>query len=114
MNKAILIGRLTRDVAVSNDGSRANFSIAVNGYAEHVDYINVVAWRKTAELADKYLKKGDRVGVVGRITTRTYDTDRGEKRTVTEVTADELEFLQPKQKEEELQLDRVDYDDLPF
>lgn len=111
MNRAILIGRLTKEIATNDDNSRASFTVAVNGYGDHVDYINVVAWRKTAELAVKYLKKGDRVGIVGRITTRTYDTTNGEKRTVTEVTADELEFLQPKR--EELPIEKVD-EDLPF
>ncbi len=117
MNRAMLIGRLTKDVVTNDGNSRASFTVAINGYGDHVDYINVVAWKKTAEIAVKYLNKGDRVGIVGRITTRTYDTANGEKRTVTEVTADELEFLEPKPKSEpreELALERADDEELPF
>ena len=102
MNKAILIGNLTRDPEVRSTGSGVSvctFTIAVNrrfanqqGVRE-ADFINIVAWRQTAELCGRYLAKGRKVAVVGSIQTRSYDAQDGSKRYVTEVVADEVEFI---------------------
>lgn len=102
MNKAILIGNLTRDPEVRTTGSGVSvctFTIAVNrrfanqqGVRE-ADFINIVAWRQTAELCGRYLAKGRKVAVVGSIQTRSYDAQDGSKRYVTEVVADEVEFI---------------------
>ena len=102
MNKAILIGNLTRDPEVRSTGSGVSvctFTIAVNrrfanqqGVRE-ADFINIVAWRQTAELCGRYLAKGRKVAVVGSIQTRSYDAQDGSKRHVTEVVADEVEFI---------------------
>ena len=100
MNKVILIGNLTADPELrktANDISLCTFRIAVQrrfsnqqGVRE-ADFINIVAWRQTADLCAKFLTKGRKVGVVGAIQTRTYDAQDGSKRTAFEVVADDVE-----------------------
>lgn len=102
MNKAILIGNLTRDPEMRKTASgisACTFTLAINrrfanqqGVRE-ADFINVVAWRQLADLCLKYLEKGSKIGVVGTIQTRSYDARDGGKRYVTEVVAEEVEFL---------------------
>ena len=102
MNKVILMGRLTRDPEVrytsTNNTLVATFSLAVNrrfarqGEERQADFINVVAWDKTGEFCSKYFKKGQQVGVIGRIQTRNYDDKDGKKVYVTEVVAEETYF----------------------
>lgn len=109
MNKVLLIGRLTANPELkytTSNNAVTTFSIAVdrnfkneNGNKE-ADFINIVAWNKKAELIHQYLKKGDRVGIVGRLQVRKYQNERGENRYVTEVVADEVEFLNSKKPEE--------------
>lgn len=105
MNKAVLIGNLTKDpeVRTTQSGvSMCSFTIAVNRRftgsdgTKQTDFIPVVTWRKTAELCGQYLAKGRKVAVVGEIQTRSYDAKDGSKRYVTEVVADEVEFLSPR------------------
>lgn len=105
MNKAILIGNLTRDpeIRTTQSGiSMCSFTVAVNRRynaadgTRQTDFIPVVTWRKTAELCGQYLAKGRKVGVVGEIQTRSYEAKDGTKRYVTEVVADEVEFLTPR------------------
>lgn len=96
MNKAILVGRLTRDPEVRDTGTKVcKFALAINrrGKDGGTDYINCVAFGKTAELAAQYLSKGSRVGVVGRIQTGSYERD-GHKVYTTDVICDEVEFLE--------------------
>lgn len=102
MNKVFLIGRLTRDPELrytSSNIATASFSIAVdrnftnqNGERE-ADFINIVVWRKQAENVKNYLTKGSQVAIDGRIQTRSYDGQDGQKRYVTEVVADNVQFL---------------------
>ena len=109
INKVLLIGRLTANPELkytTSNNAVTTFSIAVdrnfkneNGNKE-ADFINIVAWNKKAELIHQYLKKGDRVGIVGRLQVRKYQNERGENRYVTEVVADEVEFLNSKKPEE--------------
>ena len=106
MNKVILMGRLTRDPEVrytqTNNTLVASFSLAVNrrftreGDAQTADFINIVAWGKTGEFCSKYFKKGQQVAVVGRIQTRTWEDQQGQKRYVTEVVAEETYFADSK------------------
>ncbi len=106
MNKAILIGRLTRDPEVrytSSNRAVCQFSIAVDrpftnqqtGQRE-ADFINVVVWDKRAENVGKYMSKGRLVAVEGRIQTRNYDNNEGKRVYVTEVVADNVQFLESK------------------
>ena len=105
MNKVILMGRLTKDPDLrytsGNNTAVASFTIAVNrrGAKEgqpQADFINVVAWSKTAEFCGKYFTKGQQVAVVGRIQTRTWDDNEGKRHYVTEVVADETYFADSK------------------
>ena len=102
MNKAILIGNLTKDpetMTTSSGITKCNFTVAVQrrfanaqGVRE-ADFIPVVCWRQTAELCARYLSKGRKVAVEGSIQVRSYDAQDGSKRYVTEVVADNVEFL---------------------
>ncbi len=102
INKAILMGRLTRDPVIRHtDSGKAvcNFTVAIdNGYGEEksADFISCVAWNKTAEFVDKYFVKGRMIIVVGRIQTRTWEDRDGKKNYVTEVVASEVAFGESK------------------
>ncbi|MCI6231700.1 MAG: single-stranded DNA-binding protein [Selenomonas sp.] len=105
MNKVILIGRLTRDPEVRYTQSGiavCTFTLAVdrrfakrdaNDGRPTADFIPIVCWRKLAEICGNNLVKGRRVGVEGSMQVRSYDAQDGSKRYVTEVVADEVEFL---------------------
>lgn len=122
MNKVILIGNLTKDPELekTNNGVHfCRFTLAVqrkfanaNGEKE-ADFLNIIAWRAQAENVAKYLKKGNKAAVSGTINTRSYDAPDGTKRNVTEINADEVEFLNTKPSEEFTPVD-IDDDDLPF
>ncbi len=100
MNKAILMGRLTRDpeMRTTPQGtSVCSFSIAVNRRfakegQQQTDFINCVAWRQQAEFICKYFTKGSMIAVVGSIQTRTWDGQDGKKQYATEVVVDEAHF----------------------
>lgn len=106
MNKAILIGNLTRDPEMRTTASGVSvctFTLAINrrfanpqGVRE-ADFINIVTWRQLADLCGRYLAKGRKCSVIGSIQTRSYDAQDGSKRYVTEVVADEVEFLSGQQ-----------------
>lgn len=131
MNKVILVGNLTRDpeLATTNSGiSYCRFSLAVpkrftSGGEREAEFINIVVWRGQAENCAKYLKKGSKAAIVGNIQTRSYDAQDGSKRYVTEVVAEEVEFIgsarggdgqMPKAEEEVSDLQPIDDDTLPF
>lgn len=112
MNKVILIGRLTRDPELRYTGTNtavATFSLAVNrpftnqAGEREADFINIVVWRKQAENVKNYLGQGSQVAVEGRIQTRSYDGEDGKKRYVTEVVADNVQFLDTKASRENSQ-----------
>ncbi|MDO5063032.1 MAG: single-stranded DNA-binding protein [Peptostreptococcaceae bacterium] len=103
MNIAILIGRLTKDPELryipSSGNPVANFSIAVDRTfvgkdgQKQADFFNIVVWGKQAENVANYLAKGSQVAVRGRIENRSYETQNGEKRYITEIIADNVQFL---------------------
>lgn len=102
MNKVFLLGRLTREPELRYTESNtpvASFSIAVNrnftnqAGEKEADFINVIVWKKRAENCKNYLTKGSQVAIEGRIQTRNYDGQDGRKVYVTEVVADNVEFL---------------------
>ena len=102
MNKATLLGRLTRDPELRYTQSGVaslSFTVAVNRNFKNAngeydaDFIPVVVWRGLAETLGKHLKKGSRVCVSGRIQTRSYDGNDGQKRYVTEVVADDATII---------------------
>lgn len=102
MNKSILLGRLTKAPEIrysqSNNIKVANFTLAVNrkyvakGEERQADFINIVAYSKLAEFAEKYLRQGLQICVCGRIQTRTYEDNSGQKRYVTEIIAEDIDF----------------------
>ena len=109
MNKVELIGRLTKDPekkSTDKGTSVVSFSVAVQRKYKNADgnydadYINCVAWRTTADFIANYFTKGQRIGVVGSLTTRSYEVE-GKKRFVTEVNVDEAEFVESKEKKTE-------------
>ena len=111
MNKVILIGNLTRDPELSETSSGVavcRFSIAVSrDYANsegnrETDFFNITVWRGRAENCGKYLKKGNKVAVVGSLQNRSYEDKDGIKRNVTDIVANEVEFLTPKNAQGEV------------
>ncbi len=108
LNKVIIMGRLTRDPELrttASDVSVCSFTVAVDrrfqkaGEERQADFINVVAWRQTADFVSHYFSKGRMINVVGSLQTRTYDDAEGKKRYVTEVVADEVNFCGDKKAE---------------
>ena len=97
LNKAILNGRLTKapELKQTNSGkSVCGFTIAVdrNRDREKTDFIPIVAWGKTAEFVNQWFGKGDLITIVGRIEVRNYEDKNGNKRTATEIIAEEVLF----------------------
>nr|DAS38427.1 MAG TPA: Single strand binding protein [Caudoviricetes sp.] len=133
MNKVILTGNLTRDPELHETAagkSVLKFDIAVNrGFKDAdgnyiTDFFNVSVWGDKGVNCGRYLFKGSKVGVVGRLQNRTYKDKEGNNRIVTEVVAEDVEFLTPKRKDVEPEevtrvkkmrpeLEPID-DDLPF
>lgn len=140
MNKAILIGRLTADPELQTTGSGVDvcrFSLAINrpyktqSGETQADFLNIVVWRAAAQNCYKFLKKGSQCAVVGSIQTRSYEDNNGVKRYVTEIVAENVEFLgksasssndddysapvaQPKTKPAIDKLEPIEDDELPF
>lgn len=134
LNKAMLIGNLGKDPDLRYTGSGvavATFSLATNeswkdqdgNQQERTEWHNIVVWRKLAEFAGEYLKKGRKVYVEGRIQTRNYDDkNTGTKKYITEIVADSLILLDPRGTTEatpatqagEEPASQVPKDDLPF
>lgn len=133
MNKIIEIGNLTRDPEYSttpNGTAVCKMSIAVNrnftnaNGERETDFFNIVAWRGLADNCSKYLSKGKKIAVVGSLQNRNYEIN-GEKKYVTEIMADEIEFLSPLGESAQSQaeppkkskfdgLQPTNNDDLPF
>jgi single-strand DNA-binding protein len=124
MNRTVLVGRLTADPTLKytpNGVPVATFTLAVNrpfsnqSGEREADFINCVVWRKPAENAANFLKKGSLAGVDGRIQTRNYEGQDGKRVYVTEVQAESVQFLEPKgekRQQEEASQTRVSED--PF
>ena len=134
MNNVSLVGRMTKDAELRYTPSNvavATFTLAVNRQfksangEKETDFINIVAWRKTAEILSNYASKGSQIGITGRIQTRNYEGNDGKRVYVTEVVAESVALLdskqnnqQPQQKQEtpfnnNNQMD-IDSLDLPF
>lgn len=108
VNKVILVGRLGKDpevVDIGNGIKKASFSVATseayrdrttNEKKEITDWHNVVLWRGLAEVAEKFLHKGDLVYIEGKIKTRSYQDKDGNDRYITEIVADSMNMLSPK------------------
>jgi len=125
LNKVILIGRLTRDPELRSTESGTGlcrFTLAVNrpykkrdGNKE-TDFIDVVVWRKLAEICAKYLAKGRLAAVEGRLEIRIYTNREGEPRRAAQVVAENVQFLSPREGPSDLDFDgiEIDAEDIPF
>ena len=107
LNNVVLMGRLTADPELKqtqNGVSVLSFSLAVDrdytqqGQEKQADFINIVAWRLTAEFISKYFTKGQMMALKGAIQTRSYEDKQGNKRTVFEVVADKVYFCGSKEE----------------
>lgn len=109
MNKVVIIGRFTRDPEIKyttgeNATATARFSLAVNRRFKNkegnydADFINCVAFGKTAEFIEKYFTKGMAIGITGRIQTGSYTNKEGQKIYTTDVVVEETEFVESKNK----------------
>ena len=109
MNKVMLIGNVGQDPEVRyvDQGvavARVRLATTERGYTlqngtqvpDHTDWHNVILWRKLAEVVEKYVHKGDKLYIEGRIRYTTYDDKQGQRRFVTEIWADNMEMLTPK------------------
>jgi single-strand DNA-binding protein len=99
LNKAMIIGRLTRDPEMRSTPQGVNvtsFAVATNsrfGQKDQVEYHNIVAWRKLGEIANQYLKKGSQVYIEGRIQSRSWQGNDGQQKNRTEIVADNMIML---------------------
>ena len=109
INNVVLVGRLTRDPELrftGNGSAVATFNLAVNrnftnqSGEREADFVNCVIWRKPAETLANYAKKGTLLGVVGRIQTRNYENQQGQKVYVTEVVCDNFQLLEKRDSRE--------------
>ena len=104
MNHITIIGRLTREPEerMTNSGRAVtNFTVAVSRRVEGTDFIPVVTWNKLAGICAQYLHKGSQVMVAGALQTRSYENAEGQKRTVFEIVANDVEFLGSKNSPQE-------------
>ena len=122
MNSVNLIGRLTAKPTFGYTNSNiayAKFTLAVNRNFKNAngerqaDFINCVAYRKTAELINQYMVKGDLLGAEGRIQTGSYTASDGSKRYTTDVVADSVQFLDTKRESQARAQTPYDYQDAP-
>ncbi len=106
INKVILMGRLTRDPELRHTGTGTpvcSFTVAIdNGYGDNrqTDFINCVAWNKSAEFVSNYFTKGKMIIVVGRISTRSWEGQDGKRNYATEVVASEVSFGESKRSQD--------------
>lgn len=126
MNKVVLIGRMTKDaqLAYTSNTQKAvtKFTLAVDRINEGADFINCTAFGKQAENIEKFVKKGNRLAVAGRIQTGSYEKD-GQKIYTTDIIVENAEFIEPKRenteipkqesKDPEPQFEALDFD-IPF
>ena len=126
INVVCLMGRICADLELkhtSNDVSETSFTLAVDrtyiksGAERQTDFINIVAWKNTAEFVCRYFRKGMLVAVQGSIQSRSYTDKNGNKRTAFEVVADNVHFAEPKKADHSEQGDFEEIpanEDLPF
>ncbi|MED4594656.1 single-stranded DNA-binding protein [Bacillus safensis] len=131
LNRVVLTGRLTKDPNLKytpNGHAVCMFTLAVNRKKatenDKADFFNCIVWRKQAEAAANYLSKGSLIGVDGRLETRNYENQQGQRVFVTEVQVETVQFLESKKEKPELEHQPVDVhnqvfndqgnDDLPF
>lgn len=117
MNQVVMVGRLVKDPEIkeSEDGkAHSNITLAVQRHYKNADgiyetdFVDCVLWDTTASTTAEYCRKGDIIGVKGRLQTSEYENSNGEKRKATQVVAERITFLQSKAKTEEVEKDNSD------
>jgi len=123
INRVVAVGRLTKDPELrktQSGTSVSSFTVAVNrrkqeDKPQEADFLNCVAWNRSADFISQYGRKGSLVGIEGRIQTRTYDDVSGKKVYVTEVVCDSVQLLESKPKENsEVTEEPTGFEDIPF
>lgn len=120
MNTVALMGRLTRDPELKTTQSGlsiANFAVAVDngwGDSKRTDFFEVTAWRKTAEFASTYLRKGMLIGLEGRLQQERWEGKNGENRSAVKVVAEHLHFAEKKQESPDFSPMEAEDGELPF
>ncbi len=125
INSVIIMGRMTKDPELKTTQSGLSvisFTVAVDRKYQkerQADFLNVVAWRQTAEFVEKYFHKGSMIAVQGSIQTRKYEDKNGNNRTAVEIVADNVSFCGSKDEKPNLNVSADDFeeigdDDLPF
>ena len=128
MNKVILCGRATRDTEVKGDETKVGrYTLAVDrkyskGEEKQTDFLNCVCFGKSAEFAEKYVKKGTKLIVIGRIQTGSYTNKDGQKIYTTDIIVDEQEFAESKNSSEQttsnendfMDISKTDMSEMPF
>ena len=109
INNTVLIGRVTKDIELKQtqaNKSVTQFVLVVNRQFKNAngereaDFINIVAWGKTAELLAQYAHKGSQIGITGRIQTRNYENQQGQRVYITEVIADNFQMLESRSQQQ--------------
>ena len=123
MNKTILLGRLTKDPDIRYSQATnmmvANFTLAVNrkyvkpGEERQADFINIVTYSKLAEFVQKYLKQGLQILVSGRLQNRSWNDSNGQKRYITEVIAEEIDFADSPKKTDDSNTNTTSSNNIP-
>lgn len=114
LNRVILIGRLTSNPEIKYTGSNKPYTricVAVNRFSEGTDFINVTVWNKQAENVCEYLGKGSLVMIEGSLSVNNYEDNEGNRRTSTEVMAQNVQFLDRKNNNTESEEEQVSLDD---
>lgn len=119
MNQVVLIGRLTKDPELRTTTSNisvCSFTVAVDRRFKSegqptADFINIIAWRQTAEFVSKYFRKGSKIALTGSIQTRQWEEGKGNKRYATEVVADSVEFCEKKSDNPQYEGKEAGYND---
>ena len=123
MNKVLLSGNIVKDFEIQTSAgglSYCNFTLAVPRAFKNeegkktADFVRIKVWRELAENVCKYLHKGDKVAVVGKIQGNAYETENGEKKYATEIVADEVEFLVTKKHDDLKPAPKATAEELPF
>lgn len=122
INRVIQVGRLVKDPEsrkTQNGDLVVNFTIAVNDrFSDNVNFFDCVVWRQSAEYVSKFVRKGDLVGVDGRLQQRSWTNKDGVKQYTTEIVAEQVQNYQPRSTEqptqEKAQPEVVQDDNLPF
>ena len=114
LNRVILIGRLTSNPELKYTGSNKPYTricVAVNRFSEGTDFINVTVWNKQAENVCEYLGKGSLVMIEGSLSVNSYEDSEGNRRTSTEVMAQNVQLLNKKNNNSESEEEQVSLDD---